>query len=117
MCVKKCFCNLCQKSAIYAKNNILHLLFGSITMYNCENRGGIAVNDLKYTTDGYLIVSELYNCPLWKKSSIPGYSGCKHDCFFCEYADFRKPEYLLELSNKPSHEKLYSVCHNEANRK
>ena len=75
------------------------------------------MKELKYTDDGYLIVSELHNCPLWKKSSIPCYSGCNHDCFFCEYADFRKPEYLSELKNKPAEEKLYSVCHNEGNRK
>ena len=53
------------------------------------------MKELKYTSDGYLIVSELYKCPLWKKSSTCS-SGCEHDCFFCEYSDFRKPEYLLE---------------------
>lgn len=78
--------------------------------------GGIEVEDLKYTSEGYLIVSELYKCPLWKKSSTCS-SGCERDCFFCEYADFRKPEYLLELKNKPTPKKLYSVCHNEGNRK
>ncbi len=86
-------------------------------MYDCENRGGIEVNELKYTSDGYLIVSELHKCPLWKKSSIPCYSNCDHDCFFCEYSDFRKPEYMLEMADKPAEEKLYSVCHNEDNRK
>ena len=74
------------------------------------------MNDKKYTKEGYLIVSELYKCPLWKKS-LTCSSGCEHDCFFCEYADFRKPEYLLELKNKPTPKKLYSVCHNEVNRK
>ena len=86
-------------------------------MYNSENGGGVKVNELKYTADGYLIVSELYNCPLWKKCSSSCYSDCDHDCFYCEYADFRKPEYILEMSNKPAHEKLYSICHNAGNRK
>lgn len=85
-------------------------------MCKYENIGGIEVKELKYTSEGYLIVSELYKCPLWEKSSTCS-SGCEHDCFFCEYADFRKPEYLLELKNKPTTKKLYSVCHNEVNRK
>ena len=79
--------------------------------------GGIELKDSKYTSEGYLIVSELYNCPLWKKSSVPCYSNCNHDCFFCEYSDFRKPEYLAEMKNNTLGEKLYSVCHNECNRK
>lgn len=32
------------------------------------NIGGIEVKELKYTNDGYLIVSELYKYPLWEKS-------------------------------------------------
>ena len=79
--------------------------------------GGIKVDELKYTNDGYLIVSELYKCPLWKKSSIPCYSEYDHDCFFCEYSDFRKTEYMLEVMDKSPLERLYSVCHNEGNRK
>lgn len=75
------------------------------------------MKELQYTTDGYLIVSELHRCPLWEKSSIACYPDCEHDCFFCAYADFRKPEYMLELSNKPSGKELYSVCHNEGNKK
>ena len=103
-------CDLCQKQHLL-------LFIGKIIMLNYNNVGGINVQELKYTADGYLIVSELYKCPLWKMSSIPCYSDCDHDCFFCEYADFRKPEYLLELKNQPAGEKLYSVCHNEGNRK
>lgn len=75
------------------------------------------MKELKYTSDGYLIVSELDNCPSWKKSSTPCYSNCNHDCYFCEYADFRKQKYLIELKNKPYGGELYSVCHNEVNRK
>ena len=86
-------------------------------MCNYEKEGNAEVKELKYTREGYLIVSELYECPLWKKSSIPCYSNCAHDCYFCEYSDFRKPEYLISLTDKPVEEKLYSVCHNERNKK
>ena len=85
-------------------------------MCKYKNIGGIEVKELKYTSDGYLIVSELYKCPLWEKS-LTCSSGCEHDCFFCEYSDFRKPEYMLEMTNKSAGEKLYSICHNEFNRK
>ena len=109
-------CNLCQKSAIYAKVNISYYNNVKITMYDYGKVGDIKVEELKYTSEGYLIVSELHKCPLWKKSSTCS-SGCEHDCFFCEYSDFRKHEYMLEITNKPAGEKLYSVCHNESNRK
>ena len=85
-------------------------------MCKYEDIGGIEVKELKYTNDGYLIVSELYKCPLWEKS-LTCSSGCEHDCFFCEYSDFRKPKYMLEMTNKSAGEKLYSICHNEFNRK
>ena len=78
--------------------------------------GGVGVKETKYTSEGYLIVSELHKCPLWEKSKNCS-AGYERDCFYCEYSDFRKPEYMLELTNKPAGEKLYSICHNEGNRK
>ncbi len=71
----------------------------------------------KYTNDGYLIVSELDSCPLWKKDSAPCYASSERDCFYCTYAEFRKDEFIKSVRSKPPGEMLYSVCHNEKNRK
>lgn len=75
------------------------------------------MKDLNYTEDGFLIVSELYKCPFWEKVSIPCNMGWNTDCFFCAYADFRKLEYIKCMENEPRKGVLYSVCHNEKNRK
>lgn len=75
------------------------------------------MKDLNYTADGFLVVSELYKCPFWEKGSIPCNMGWNPDCFFCAYADFRKSEYIKRMEDEPQKGMLYSVCHNEKNRK
>ena len=75
------------------------------------------MKDIKYTEDGYLIVSETYKCPLWEKDTLPCRTGWNPDCFFCKYADFRKAEYRAQAKNQLTNRKLYSVCHNEKNKK
>ena len=74
------------------------------------------VEKLKYTSEGYLIVSELYTCPFWEKSSIPSYSNCDNDCFFCKYSDFRTKEFMDKVEGVPKIGEWCSVCHNEKNR-
>ena len=79
--------------------------------------GGVKVKAAKYTSDGYLVVSELDSCPLWEKDSVPCCASCEHDCFYCAYAEFREDEFIESVCGKPPGEMLYSVCHNEKNRK
>lgn len=72
----------------------------------------------KYTDDGYLIVSELDRCPCFAKEETPaGLCSSDEDCFFCKFSDFRKMEYIRKLEDSPEKGVLYSVCHNENNRK
>ena len=71
----------------------------------------------KYTDDGYLIVPESHTCPLWEKDTKPCRVGWTHACFFCRYADFRTEEFIRRAEESPRGTKLYSVCHNEKNRK
>ena len=74
------------------------------------------MEEKKYTHDGYLIVSELSRCPFFEKdSSAP--RSCGSDCFFCKFSDFRKREYIERVEAEPQHGVLYSVCHNEKNKK
>ena len=75
------------------------------------------MNKMKYTEDGYLIVSESDKCPLWEKTTRPCFMGCTDDCFYCKYSDFRTPEFIRKAETMPKTEKWYSVCYNEANRK
>jgi hypothetical protein len=75
------------------------------------------LKNAKYTEDGYLIVSESDMCPLWEKDTCPCTTGWYPDCYFCRYADFRKVEYRAKMENELVKSKLYSVCHNEKNRK
>ena len=70
----------------------------------------------KYTSDGYLIVSELSHCPLFEKDSAAPKSSCD-DCFFCKYSDFRKREYIERIENEARGGVLYSACHNDGNKK
>ena len=70
----------------------------------------------KYTKDGFLIVSELSRCPLFEKD-VSAPRSCRADCFFCKYSDFRKPEYIERVENEAQGGVLYSVCHNESNKK
>ena len=70
----------------------------------------------KYTKDGCLIVSELFCCPFFEKdNSAP--KSCGTDCFFCKFSDFRKREYIERVEHKARDGVLYSVCHNEKNKK
>ena len=73
--------------------------------------------DLKYNEDGFLIVAEFHKCPFWEKDTSPCAAGWNHDCFFCSYADFRKLKYIKQLERDSKTGLLYSVCHNEKNRK
>lgn len=49
------------------------------------------MNEKKYTPDGYLIVSEMDSCPLWKKDTIPCKSECNNRCFFAGLVNFAHP--------------------------
>lgn len=75
------------------------------------------MNEKTYNEEGYLIVSESDRCPLWEKTSRHCAFGHMEDCFFCEFADFRTPEYIDRVEGVPRNgSKWYSVCHNEKNR-
>ena len=75
------------------------------------------MNGKKYTSDGYLIVSEMDTCPLWEKDIVPCKSGCNNHCFFCRFADFRTEEFIRRAEEMPRGTILHSVCHNEKNNK
>ena len=75
------------------------------------------MNNKKYTENGYLIVSESDKCTFWEKDTPPCTTGWNPDCFFCRYADFRKPEYRQRMQDVSTKGKLYSVCRNEKNKK
>ena len=75
------------------------------------------MDEIKYTDDGYLIVSESHTCPLWEKDTTPCRSGWTRACFFCKFADFRSEEVIRRTEAMPRGTKLYSVCHNEKNKK
>ena len=70
----------------------------------------------RYSEDGYLIVSELSRCPFFEKDPS-AQKSCGTDCFFCKYSDFRKHEYIERVGNEAMADVLYSVCHNEKNKK
>lgn len=75
------------------------------------------MEEMKYNEDGYLIVAETDKCSLWEKDTIPCVSGWDRDCFFCRYSDFRTPEFVHFAEKQPRHQKLYSICQNEKNKK
>ena len=76
------------------------------------------MSEQRYTDDGYLIVSELDRCPSFTKDqSAAGLCSSDEDCFFCKFSDFRKPEYIEQVKNEARKGVLYSICHNENNRK
>ena len=75
------------------------------------------MDEKKYTNTGSLIVSESHTCSLWEKTTQPCNSGWTRDCFFCRFADFRTPEFIQRVEDGRINDKLYSVCHNEKNRK
>ncbi len=70
----------------------------------------------RYAKDGCLIVSELGVCPFFEKDAAARF-GCESDCFFCKYSDFRKREYIETVEREARSGILYSVCHNEHNKK
>ena len=75
------------------------------------------MDEKKYTSDGFLIVSEHHTCPFWEKDTKPCRSGFTHACFFCKFADFRTEEFIRRAEEMPRGEILHSVCHNEENKK
>ena len=71
----------------------------------------------KYTSDGYLIVSELNKCSHFEKDEKAMLCCGNVDCFYCKYSDFRKIEFIKRQEEDPQKGILYSVCHNEKNKK
>ena len=109
-------CNLRQKR--HDLRQISH--FQKFLCYNPDrNRSEGSDGNLtekRYASDGCLIVSELSWCAFFERceSSRP----CDgDDCFFCKFSDFRKQEYIEEVRSKGRKGVLYSVCHNEKNKK
>ena len=74
------------------------------------------MEEKKYTTDGFLIVSENQTCPLWEKDTKPCRSGFTRACFFCKFSDFRTEEFIRRAEEMPRGEILHSVCRNEKNK-
>ena len=74
------------------------------------------MEEKKYTSDGCLIVSELSCCPFFEKDDLAP-KLCVDDCFFCKFSDFRKREYIERMAGRAPEGVLYSVCHNEKNKK
>ena len=74
------------------------------------------MKDNQYTKDGCLIVSELSRCPLFERDRSAPKSSVE-DCFFCKFSDFRKWEYIERVEAEARQGVLYSVCHNEKNKK
>ena len=75
------------------------------------------MDEKKYTADGSLVVSESDTCPLWEKDMRPCRSGWTRACFFCKHADFRSENAIKRAEGLPRGTKLYSICHNEENKK
>ena len=74
------------------------------------------MEEKKYTKDGSLVVSELDRCSLFEPDPLaPKSRGA--DCFFCKFSDFRRREYIERIENEALGNVLYSVCHNEKNKK
>lgn len=74
------------------------------------------MDEKKYTEDGCLIVSELACCSHFEKDqSAP--KSFSMDCYFCKFSDFRKREFIEQVESKAKIGILYSICHNEKNKK
>ena len=71
----------------------------------------------RYADSGYLIVSELERCPFFEKGEVAARLCCSDDCFFCKFSDFRKQEYIEKVKTNARKGVLYSVCHNEKNKR
>ena len=75
------------------------------------------MQEKKYAEDGCLIVSELGRCPFFVRDDSAARLCGGDDCFFCKYADFRKREYIERVEREAQSGVLYSVCHNEKNKR
>ena len=71
----------------------------------------------RYAIDGCLIVSELGRCPFFARDASAPKLCEFEDCFFCKFSDFRKRDYIERVENEARKGILYSVCHNENNKK
>lgn len=71
----------------------------------------------RYSEDGCLIVSELGRCPFFEKDASSARLCGSDDCYFCKYSDFRKREYIERVDYEARRGVLYSICHNEHNRR
>ena len=69
----------------------------------------------KYNKDGWLIVSELGECPFFERNPSVS-SSYSRDCYFCRFSDFRRPDYIEAARPDPVRGELYGICHNENNK-
>ena len=53
----------------------------------------------------------------FEKGEAASQPCCGDDCFFCKFSDFRKREYIEQVKTDARKGVLYSVCHNEKNKK
>lgn len=74
------------------------------------------LTEKRYADDGYLIVSELDRCPFFERDEAVR-QCCEEDCFYCKFSDFRQREYIEKVETEARKGVLYSVCHNEKNKK
>ena len=74
------------------------------------------LTEKRYADDGFLYVSELDRCPLFEKDESDRRCS-REDCFYCKFSDFRKREYIERVESEARKGVLYSVCHNEKNKK
>ena len=73
-------------------------------------------DERRYTDEGLLIVSELNGCQFFERNeSSP--KLCSKDCFFCKHSEFRRREYIERIEGEAPQGILFSVCHNEKNKK
>ncbi len=105
-----------RKPTIYAKNTIFVSFFIIMVAGSIYTKEAVSLTEKKYTSDGFLYVSELDRCPLFEKESAV--RSCRsEDCFYCKFSDFRKREYIERVETEVRRGVLYSVCHNEKNKK
>ena len=75
------------------------------------------MTEKRYADNGYLIVSELEKCSLFEKDESAECLYNVDDCFFCKFSDFRKRDYIEQVKSEARKGVVYSVCHNEKNKK
>ena len=109
-------CNLRQKTYdLRQKYHFCEFFYYKVagSIYTKE---AVSLTEKKYTSDGFLYVSELDRCPLFEKESAV--RSCRsEDCFYCKFSDFRKREYIERVETEVRRGVLYSVCHNVKNKK